>query len=116
MTPVQAGISDRNTTPNLLPCFVIQIHLCLNDAPCRGVWQLYAGGAELIGANQTKWTLYLHLALEVSFLFGQRFIVYKGILLPELICAELTTQAFKSRIPALTAIQAPAVSVCAADI
>lgn len=46
---------------------------------------------------------YLQLTLQVLFVFRQSFIIYKSILLPELISAELAAQVLKSRIPALTA-------------
>lgn len=117
MTPMQACTSDHSTTPNAVALLCdSNILLTPIHARCRCVWQTHASGARLVGANHTKWTLYLHLALEVSLLFRQGFIVHKSILLPELVCAELTTQVFKPRIPALTASQARAVSVCAADI
>ena len=78
----------------------------------RCVWHIHASGTRPV-PNQTKWTVYLHLALEISLFFRQLFIIHKSILLPELVCAELTTQVFKPRIPALTASQAQATSVCA---
>lgn len=46
---------------------------------------------------------YLHLISEISLLLRQSFVINESILLPELVCAELATQVFESRIAAVSA-------------